>query len=226
MMEILNHIPFTLDSGELMKRLHIRPGSEDAGEFAELLCLARKIGQPKAIYSEAYVEFTGEDTVVLDGIRFTSQMLRNNLAQVDRVFPYIVTCGREMDEAEIPTGNLLTTFWWDAVKESLLRSASQHLLDLLERKYLLKKIASMNPGSGDANVWPIEQQQELFALFGNVRQQIGVELTGSFLMVPNKTISGIFFPTEKDFRTCQVCHRENCPNRSAAFNQELWASII
>jgi hypothetical protein len=83
----------------------------------------------------------------------------------------------------------------------------------------------MSPGSGDVNVWPIEQQRELFELLGDVRGQIGVELTDSFLMVPNKTVSGIHFPAEKDFRTCQVCHRENCPSRGAPFDQELWESI-
>jgi hypothetical protein len=52
-----------------------------------------------------------------------------------------------------------------------------------------------------------------------------VELTDSFLMIPNKTVSGIYFPTERDFRTCQVCHREKCPNRRAPFDQTLWESI-
>ena len=83
----------------------------------------------------------------------------------------------------------------------------------------------MRPGSGDATVWPIEQQKMLFDLLGDVRGCIGVRLTDSFLMMPNKTVSGIRVPTEKDFRSCQVCHRENCPSRSAGFDRELWASI-
>jgi len=83
----------------------------------------------------------------------------------------------------------------------------------------------MNPGSGEVEVWPIEQQRELFSLFGDVRKQIGVELTDSFLMMPNKSVSGIQFPTETDFRTCQVCRRKNCPNRVAPFEQGLWKSI-
>jgi len=49
-----------------------------------------------------------------------------------------------------------------------------------------------------------------------------VELTDSFLMKPNKTVSGIVFPTEEDFRSCQVCRRADCPSRSAAFDAHLW----
>ena len=37
---------------------------------------------------------------------------------------------------------------------------------------------------------------------------IGVTLTDTFLMLPNKTVSGIFYPTEVDFVTCQLCHRD------------------
>ena len=80
----------------------------------------------------------------------------------------------------------------------------------------------MSPGAGDADTWAIEQQRDLFSLFGNVFELIGVELTDSFLMIPNKSVSGILFPTEIDFRSCQVCHRKNCPSRSAPFDRRLW----
>jgi hypothetical protein len=224
-MEAIKDIPFKLDTPALLQRVHIHPGSEDAHEFEQLLDLAREAGKPKALYNEVYVELRGEDSVLLNGICFTSPMLRNNLTNIDRVFPYVATCGREMDRVTLTDGNILAVFWWDAIKESLLMTASQYLLEFLEHRYQLKKTASMNPGSGDVNVWPIEQQRELFALLGDVRAQIGVELTDSFLMIPNKTVSGILFPTERDFRTCQVCHRKNCQNRRAPFDQALWESI-
>ena len=224
-MEAIKNISFDLDPPVLLELVHISPDSDDAQEFGQLLRLARQIGKPKALYTEVYVENHGNDSVSLNGITFTSTMLRDNLSNVDRVFPFVVTCGREMDMVFEFDGNILKQFWWDAIKTSLLMSAHHYLLGVLLHKYQLKKIASMSPGSGDVNVWPIEQQRELFTLLGDVRGQIGVELTDSCLMVPNKTVSGIFFPTERDFRTCQVCHRISCPNRSAPFDQELWESI-
>jgi hypothetical protein len=224
-MEAIKDIPFKLDTPALLQRVHIRPGSEDAQDFEKLLHLTRQIGKPKALYTEVYVDLHGEDSVALNGVIFTSPMLHDNLKNVDRVFPFIATCGQEMDQVDLPETNILTQFWWDVIKADLLHAARQHLFELLRYKYQLKKTASMNPGSGDVHIWPIEQQRGLFSLLGDVRGQIGVELTDSFLMIPNKTVSGIHFPTEKDFRTCQVCHRENCPGRSAPFDQELWESI-
>jgi hypothetical protein len=44
-------------------------------------------------------------------------------------------------------------------------------------------------------------------------------------MVPNKSVSGVRFPTEIDFRSCQVCQREDCPSRSAAFDPERLAAL-
>ena len=224
-MEAIKEIPFKLDTDALLQRVRIRPGSDDAQEFEQLLRLAQMVGRPKALYTEVFVGLSGEDTVSLNGINFTSLMLRKNLTEVERVFPFVVTCGREMDQVDWPDDNILKQFWWDAIKESLLMSAYQFLQELLEHRYLLNKTASMSPGSGDVNVWPIEQQRELFALLGDVREQIGVELTDSFLMIPNKTVSGFHFPTEKDFRTCQVCHREQCPSRRAPFDLELYETI-
>ena len=107
----------------------------------------------------------------------------------------------------------------------MLGAARSHLLDHLTHRHALEKAATMSPGSADEEVWPIQQQKELFSLFGDVESLIGVQLTDSFLMVPNKTVSGIRFPTEVDYRNCQLCHREECPSRSAEFDPELWELI-
>jgi len=45
-----------------------------------------------------------------------------------------------------------------------------------------------------------------------------VILTESFLMMPRKSSSGIFFPTETPFFACQLCPREGCPARKAAYD--------
>ena len=194
-------------------------------EFEQLVFAARAVGRPKAGYREVFIDAKGDDTVTVQGITFTSRMLRNNLVNAERLFPFVVTCGRELDQVAPRGKDLLKEFWWDLIKGQLLIAAMQHLNAHLDHKFLLSKTSSMHPGSGDATVWPIHQQKELFALLGTVTEQIGVELTDSFLMIPNKTISGIRFPTEADFRSCQVCQRSICPNRAADFDELLWASL-
>lgn len=223
--ESLTRIPFELDAPALRKRVHVEPDTDDAAELEKLVNLARDAAKPKALYAESFVEAKGDDTVRIDGVTFTSRTLRKNLDRVERVFPLIATCGHEVDFARRPSGDPLLEFWWETIKSDLLMSARKHLNEYLQRKFRLGKTSTMSPGSGDATVWPIEQQRELFALLGDVKGRIGVELTASCLMVPNKTVSGILFPAETDFRSCQVCRREDCPSRSAPFDRELWESL-
>ena len=224
-MVILNEIPFSLDAASVMKQLHLEPESDDAKDFLRLMDVARKVGKPKAVYTEVFVEGRFDDTVKVGGVSFTSRTLSRNLASSERIFPLIATCGHEMDEAFPARGDMLQEFWWDVIKTHLLGAANRWIDEHLHRKFRLGKTAIMRPGSGDASLWPIEQQKALFALLGNVEQAIGVRLTDSCLMVPNKTTSGILFPAEVDFRSCEVCHRETCPSRHAPFNQQLWEEI-
>ena len=225
-METITKIPFELDEKSLMEKVHVEPGSDDAREFAVLLEKARAIANPKVVYAERFIDAKGkDDAVTIGGITFRSRTLRRNLDKAERVFAYVATCGRELDGIPLPKGDMLTEFWHDAIKMAVLRAAIQHLSDHLARRYRLGKTASMSPGSGDADTWPIQQQAELFALLGGigeVRERSGVELTDSSLMIPNKSVSGIHFPTATDFRSCQVCHRKECPSRGAPFDEKLW----
>lgn len=224
-MHTLTDIPFALDREALMKQARVEAGTEDAAEWHALADEAQRVGRPKAAYTVAFIESRDGDTVRIGGQSFTSRTLVRNLDSVERVFPIVATCGHEMDEAFAAGGDMLKEFWWDLIKTQLLGAANRYLNEHLHRRFRLDKTATMRPGSGDASVWPIAQQKELFAVLGDVRQAIGVTLTDSCLMIPNKTTSGLMFPTEKDFRSCEVCHRENCPSRHAPFNKALWEAI-
>jgi hypothetical protein len=222
---VIDPIPFAPQPEALLAAVRLRPGSPDAESFLSLLAQAVRVARPKALYTEAYVEAHAMDSVTVGGVTFRSRTLRLNLDQVGRVFPFVATCGTEFDEISIPQEDFLARFWLDAIKEAALHASYQALVAILESRYALHKVASMSPGSGDITVWAIEEQRLLFSLLGDVKAKIGVMLTDSFLMTPNKTISGLVFPTEKAIRTCQVCRREDCPSRQAPFDPSAWEAI-
>ena len=225
MNEQLSNISFELDSKSLAKAAHLSAGTDDEKEFNTLVAEARRIAKPKALYRECFIEDKGENTVTIDDVTFVSRTLRLSLDKVERVFAYVATCGNELDRINIPGDDFLKKFWLDNIKAVLLGFSISHLNEYLDRKYKLGKTASMNPGSGDAGIWPIEQQRELFSLFGDVEHLIGVRLTDTCLMIPNKTVSGVCFQTEINFHSCQVCHREKCVSRKAPFDMVLWRSV-
>jgi hypothetical protein len=77
----------------------------------------------------------------------------------------------------------------------------------------------MSPGS--LQDWPLEAQSQLFQLLPDVEAAIGVRLTESLLMIPTKSVSGIYFQTEVSFVNCQLCQRGKCPGRKARYDEDL-----
>jgi len=221
----LTDIPFTFNLNQLSEQLRIKAGTDRAKVFEELVNKVQAIAKPKALYKVAFIEEKGKDSMTLDGVQFTSLALRKNLDAVERVFPYIATCGTEIDAIKIEQGDLQKKMWLAYLKGNLLQTSMQYLGEHLTNRYKVSNVSSMNPGSGDASVWPFEQQRELFSIFNDVEKLIGVKLTKSLVLVPDMSVAGILFPTETDFQSCQLCHRENCHLRRAPFDRELWESI-
>jgi len=221
-MEVFDSITVKLNIEEVLKQLRQRNVSKDFEKsLQELIEIAHPVAKPKAVYEVSYVENKNEDSLDIGGVRFTSRVLRVNLDKVERVFPYVVTCGRELDEINIPSHEFMKVYLLDQIKETALVLARRYLEGYLKRKYALGKISRMAPGTGSLEDWPITQQKELFSIFGNVEDLIGVKLTDKCLMIPVKSMSGIFFPTEIRFESCQLCPRERCIDRRAPYNPDL-----
>jgi cobalamin-dependent methionine synthase I len=117
-------------------------------------------------------------------------------------------------------GDPLREYWLEEVKAMALGAARSHVREHIDRKYRPGKMSNMAPGSLED--WPVTQQTQLFSLLGDVEGAIGVTLTDSFLMVPLKSVSGMLFPTERSFESCQLCPREGCPGRAAPYDEHLW----
>ena len=95
---LLRDIPFQIDLEDLKRKLRLKDASPYLQDVDRLAQEARNIGKPKALYKLSFIEEKGEDLVVIDGVRFSSHILRVNLDQVQRVFPYVVTCGMELED--------------------------------------------------------------------------------------------------------------------------------
>ncbi len=223
-MELLEKIPYELDDKTLFKKLRAPEGNKQRQLIQEAAEKARAIMQPKAVYKAAYVYEKEDNTVKVDDVVFKSRVLRVNLEDVGRIFPYVVTCGKEFDQLSASCTDFMQKYYLDEIANISLGNIQAYLINHLEEKYSLGPTSRMNPGSlGD---WPIEQQQQLFSLLdqAQVKEKIGVGLSPTFLMVPVKSVSGIVFPTEKNFKSCQLCPRDDCPSRKAKYNEELLKS--
>ena len=217
---LLQDIAFELNTNALMKRLRIDEDSRYAEEFLSLAQEALESGRPKAMYRVIPIESKSDDSIQVDGFSFKSRILRVNLEKAHRIFPYVATCGLELEEWSALKDDILHQFWADAIKQAALFSAVQALEEYQIERHGLGKTAVMSPGSLED--WPITEQKALFSLLGNTHDSIGVRLSESYLMLPTKSVSGIRFPTEETFTSCMLCPREDCPGRRAAYDEDLY----
>ena len=217
---ILDHIPFQIDLALLAKNMRVKEGSGQAERLQQLADEAQAVAKPKALYKVAFIDSKGEDRVIVNGIALTSRVLCVNLEKAHRIFPFVATCGEELEKWSSPIDDLLEKYWADVIKEMALRAAVKNLSEHLAERYHPGKMSRMNPGS--LPDWPLEEQRPLFFLLENGPASIGVKLTDSFLMLPIKSVSGIWFPTEESFESCRLCAREKCPGRRAPYDQGLF----
>ena len=217
-MEIIDDIPVRLPLGEIRRQLHLDKDKRWE-EVQALIEAAKPLIAPKAAYKVSYINQKLEQAVDIDGTRFTSRVLRKNLEEVERVFPYVITIGDKLKEKGSESKDLIKEYYFDVIGNIALSATSKFVEKQLQSRYGLDGMSFMSPGS--LSDWPIEEQKPLFSLFGEEATPVGVKLTQHLLMLPAKSISGIYFPTEVSFFSCQLCPRDKCPGRKAAYDNNL-----
>jgi hypothetical protein len=217
-MEILQNLTPQIDLQEVRKSLRLdRQGDTQLAQ--RLIDKAKTLIEPKAAVKVCYIDEKQQDAIIVNGLRLESKVLRKNLNEVERIFPYVVSIGAALEQATGKTSDLLEAYYLDVIGNIALTAVRRQLHDHLCSKFAFKKISFMSPGS--LQDWPVEAQRQLFQLLPEVEASIGVRLNKSFLMIPTKSVSGIYFQTEVSFFNCQLCQRGKCPGRKARYNEDL-----
>ena len=206
------------DFDALAKRLRINEDCED--EFREVYEDCLKIARPKGVFTECPVSQEGRETIV-GSRRFDSRVLSMNFKGLSRVFPYVISCGRELYDFARATDDPLCRYWIDGISEAALRAVGARLRKAVQETYGLGHINSVNPGS--LRDFPLSCQRPLFDLLGDGPDEIGLELTPTFLMLPYKSGSGIYFESEARYENCMLCPRIDCPGRRMPYDEEMLA---
>jgi hypothetical protein len=216
---ILDDIAFNIDIKGFLEILRLPEGHRMAEEVREICREAELIAKPRVMYRVAGIESRDEDHIVIGGVPVRSRLLRINLEETETVYPFVLSCGMELEEWSNHFDDILRKFWADSIKGMALGAALMAFEERLRRDIPEGILSAMNPGSLED--WPIEEQRTLFDVLGNVKDAIGVTLTDSCMMVPLKSISGIRFRSKEEFVNCQMCAREKCPGRRAPYNEHM-----
>ena len=217
---VIKNIPCSFDLDELTKKLRVRPGSANARDLKAVVEEASQVAHPAALFRYLEVQQVDDQTIKLDGIALKSRILRVNLDKVEKIFPFVVTCGMELEEWANSMEDSVWRFWGETIKETALYKAHIAFMDILVEQYQPGHLSTMSPGSLED--WPISQQTALFHVLGDTVEMVGVRLTDSLLMIPTKSVSGVAFPMDSSFTSCQLCPRQNCMNRRSPYDETLY----
>ncbi len=218
---ILDDIPVDIDVAMVMAALKSNGANKRVeANVAELIDLVTPIVRPKVIYRTAQVTMADGRRLEIDGTAFTHHVASLNFARGERVFPYVATCGIEIEKLKFP--DLLKDYCLNVLKNVILmRATVKHFEEHLKTTYKLQEVSRMGPGEAMGST---SQQQGLFSLLGDVEGGIGVRLSAHNMMVPEKSSSGIYFETAVKIESCQLCPNP-CPNRRAPYDPEMFKTF-
>ncbi len=220
---VIDDIRIELRPAEVIRRLHLERMPDPEGTARGLIRRVLALAEPRAVYRAVAVDARGEDWIQAGGVRLESVVLARHTRGAKEVFPYVVTLGPGLDEETSACTDLLEQFGLHEVGNLALARAQEVVRERVARASGTERLYSLQPGA--LADWPLTEQGALFRLLGDVEAAVGVRLTKSFMMVPRKSVSGIWFPSDEAFVSCRLCDQERCPARRARFEPEAAEEI-
>ena len=224
-MTILKDIKLNTSGGigkDFLKSLmggRLNPQIERMLEEKKDICI--KNISPKVIYEIFKIDKIKGNSVyfnsghILNGPNISKILKGSEIATI-----FIFTLGSEIDDMikkSSSEGDTLATIIMDSITTSMLSILGKKAGELIKKEGIRKdnwsSTCTYSPGQFK---WTIEEQKEIFKMVDGSR--IGVKLNKSYLMIPFKSISGVygFGPKDKIDKTrvaCDICPRKNCIGR-------------
>ncbi len=210
---LVDHISCEIAKEDVLARFGMPPDHAFGAAVEEVIEEMKGVANAKLLYGKARVERWSETSVTVDGIDFHGKDLASRLKGVETVFPFLCTCGTEINDFAWGCKDLVKMLYIDAVMHFYLREAFLVLADKVDNA-LCAHSYSMAPGSFED--WPLTEQKPLFELL-NEGEGTGVTLSESCIMEPAKSVTGFRFYRPDQPKDCCRCFYRDCGERECEF---------
>lgn len=156
-----------------------------------LIEVAEKLAKPKGVFREVSIAVNDTNFIVINGTQFESPTLCLKLRKYKKVFVFVVTSGMELYEWSNTIKDILENYWANMINQVIVISALKELENVIKYEFKIDHLDKISPGF--VKDWSISEQSKLFELMEGATESIGVKLTESSLMIPAKSLSGIFY---------------------------------
>ena len=222
MLITFDDIPFSVGTDEMLEKLGLAEYFFE--EIDALVKRSNEEGRPKVVVRALPVGARGESFVEIGEARIDSRLVASLVGENETAYAYVATCGTELEQIMNETADAVEKMWQAQINQTVLRRGLSHAIEQLEKQYGITSLCSVNPGS--IPDWPLSEQPKLFGMIGDVTAHTGVMLNDSFLMIPMKSLSGIWFVGKEKYENCSVCLRTDCMGRRAKFDKKLYDRLF
>jgi len=184
-------------------------------EYAEN---SHNIVDPSSSYVIRDIEWVHAPIIFIkDSIIFKSQVIAKLLEQCQQVAIFTVTIGKHLEEmvAELAKdGRILQATVLDVIGSNAAEQLAAYVEEGISEEANSQGLCisrRFSPGYCD---WEIDQQRMVFGAMKN--DLANIRLTGDYLMIPQKSISGIvgLGPCDiENYNPCMTCKEQDCPGR-------------
>ena len=217
-MRILNNIPLKFNQDKILGIIY--HGNTNVSEHRKkelngIIEDSYQLINPKALYTSLTIKKITNGGIILENEkRLKSSLLVKKLKCSPELIFYLITIGDKLEKRmrEL-SGDILQAFILDRIGTYALELSTEYLEKLVKKEKNYQKISKFSPGS--TRFWNIEEQKVIFEILES--EKIGVRLTDSYLMIPQKSVSGLMGLTRQEFYECQICKKE-CDYRRKKFN--------
>lgn len=210
--EVLEHVPFTLEMREVVRLLGYVPGRRRpappvAARIEEMLAESRGLVEPRGCYAiKTLAEAPGSGP----------------FRGAEKIAFSVTTIGRGLEErvAELSAkGETLRALVLDAIGSASVEAVTDVVNAEICKRVGQAGVYTNRRISPGYRSWPIEGQAEIFALLPS--RLSGVTLKPSLFMEPRKSVSaaisiGPHVPHSKYVSICAYCNLRDCAFRRAA----------
>lgn len=190
--------------------------------FHKLLPIIKQSCNPIAGYK--FIESKNisfrKNHLIIEGIEFNlGNIIYRDLKNVTDIFIFVCTIGNQLElkvQELFDSGETISAFVLDRLASELVELTADLMEKIIMDELKLIGYNLTNRYSPGYCGWSVSEQKKLFSLLPE--NFCGVQLTESSLMIPIKSISGIYGAAKNLIRKeyhCEICDDEFCYRRKA-----------
>ena len=173
---------------------------DDVDDLLEQLTEADAM-HPAAAYTEVILDQVDGDSIKSNHTKIVSSLFANNCHAGDKVYPCLVTVGKEMDAFAAGLDDPMLSYLQGILMNLCLDDALLSIAEEILKEHPGKKLMMVKPGV--AGICELTEQQSILSLLGDAAHTLGVNASEKGFLTPGYSSTALLFFSESGAEPCK-----------------------